>query len=100
MLRFAIDFSFSETNLPPNHIRHVIFHEYSRGVTAAQAGRIINDIYGEGTTTDQTCQTNALIFITNALFFYLVNFVRITFAIFRAIFCQKIFFIIFLKMTL
>jgi hypothetical protein len=57
LLRFAIDFSFPETNLPPNHIRHVIFHDYSRGVTAVQAARNIKYIYGEDTTTDQTCQT-------------------------------------------
>jgi hypothetical protein len=50
-------FSFSNNNLPSNHIRHAIFYEYSRGASAAQAAKKINNVYGEGSTSQITCQT-------------------------------------------
>ena len=53
----TIYFSLSNSDLPPNHILHVIYHEYFRGVTAAQSARNINDVYGQGSTSEQTCQT-------------------------------------------
>jgi histone-lysine N-methyltransferase SETMAR len=56
-LLFLLKFSSSIDNLPANHIRHIIYHEYSRGTTAAQAARNINAVYGEGSITEQTCRT-------------------------------------------
>jgi hypothetical protein len=46
----------SNDNLPHNHIRHQIFHEYFRGTTAAQATRNVNSVYGDGSTSERTCQ--------------------------------------------
>ena len=56
-LLFLLKFSSSINNLPDNHIRHIIYHEYSRGTTAAQAARNINAVYGEGSITERTCRT-------------------------------------------
>ena len=44
------------TSLPKDHIRHVIFYEYSRGTTGTQAAQNINSVYGKGSTTEQTCR--------------------------------------------
>jgi len=55
-LLFLLNFSTSNNNLPANHIRH-IYHEYSRGTTAAQAAQNINAVYGEGSITEKTCRT-------------------------------------------
>ena len=56
-LLFLLKFSSSIDNLSANHIRHIIYHEYSRGTTAAQAARNINAVYGEGSITEQTYRT-------------------------------------------
>ena len=48
--------SFSNGNLQTNHIRHIIFHEWKRGTTAAQTARNINAFYGEGSTSEITCR--------------------------------------------
>jgi transposase len=53
----TIYFYLSNSDLPSNHIHHVIYHVYFRGVTAAQAAQNINDVYGQGSTSEQTCQT-------------------------------------------
>ena len=56
-LLFLLKFSSSIDNLPANHLRHIIYHEYSRGITAAQAARNINAVYREGSITERTCRT-------------------------------------------
>ena len=38
------------------HIRHVMFYEYSNGSTVAVAASNINRVYGEGSATERTCQ--------------------------------------------
>ena len=34
---FLLNLTISNINLPHNHIRHIVYHEYARGTTAAQA---------------------------------------------------------------
>jgi [histone H3]-lysine36 N-dimethyltransferase SETMAR len=50
------NFILSNTELPPNHIRHVIFYEYSRGTSAAKAAQNIKAVYGEDSISQITCQ--------------------------------------------
>ena len=49
-------FILSNTELPPNQIRHVIFYEYSRGTSVAKATQNIKAVYGEDSISQITCQ--------------------------------------------
>ena len=53
---YIFQFSFPTTNLPPNHIHHAMFYEYSRGSSALQAAKNINNVYGEGSISQHTCE--------------------------------------------
>jgi hypothetical protein len=53
---FLLNLTTSNINLPNNHIRHIIYHENTRGTPAAQAAQNINALYGEDSTTKRTCQ--------------------------------------------
>lgn len=55
-LLFLWRFASSTDNLPHNHIRHIIFHEFMRGTSAAQAARNIDAVYGEGSVSEHTCR--------------------------------------------
>ena len=46
----------SNGNLPHNHIHHQTFHKYFRGTTASQVAQNINSVYGDGSTSERTCQ--------------------------------------------
>ena len=43
------------SDLPPDHVRHVILFKFESGATEAQAAREINYVYGEGSTSESTC---------------------------------------------
>ena len=43
------------SDLPPDHVRYAILFKFESGATAAQAAREINYVYGEGSTSESTC---------------------------------------------
>lgn len=43
---FLVKISITNDELPPNHIRHIIFHEFKRGSSAAQSTHNIDAVYG------------------------------------------------------
>jgi hypothetical protein len=42
-------------NLPTGHVRHVMLHLFLRDETAYQAAIIVNNVYGEGSTSKRSC---------------------------------------------